>query len=515
MLAGLAHLLQALHLLDADIEQADGRPLACRTGRAPWRCPSPRDRPDARRRRRCEAPRSSTIDSPRTVGQRAAIAGRSMPAMVLSWNLASAISAPVLPAETARSASPRLTASIASDIEDFQRPWRSAWLGLASIAIATSVWMMRDAALSCGSRVEQRLDQRRGRRTAGIRCRDAGRARSAAPGTITDGPKSPPMASSAIRTLSGMDDLEGASAGAGPWSIRQSPTAADHSVPAADRCQWARFAARHEPPCSFLSAASAANGCRNVVVRRPARSNIDVRLCADTGRSRGSGTRLRPRRGRPRRQPAVPARRRQQPCCARRPSSDGSTGASGDEDEIDRLLDLVLDRLERHHAGLPDRRRDAGRRRAGRRGLAASLEARFQARQRAQADRLGHGRARALIGHEVDVPPVSGTSWMATGTLHGGLRGRGSRRACTALGGHVAALAASRSRSARNVADRETRAARAAAPRRRGRQACDRPRAHRPRAARRPRRRRRFRHGHCGPAPPRARRARGAASAAS
>ena len=80
--------------------------------------------------------------------------------MVLSWNLASAISAPVLPAETARSASPRLTASIASDIEDFQRPWRSAWLGLAFIAMATSVWMTREAALSCGPRVEQRLDQR-------------------------------------------------------------------------------------------------------------------------------------------------------------------------------------------------------------------------------------------------------------------------------------------------------------------------------------------------------------------
>ena len=73
-----------------------------------------------------------------------------MPAMVLSWNFAIAISAPVLPADTATSASPRFTASIASDIDDFQRPWRSAWLGLASIAIATSVWMTRDAALSCG-----------------------------------------------------------------------------------------------------------------------------------------------------------------------------------------------------------------------------------------------------------------------------------------------------------------------------------------------------------------------------
>ena len=69
-----------------------------------------------------EAPRSSTIDSPRRVGHRAAIAGRSMPGMVLRLNLAIAISAPVLPAETAASASPFLTASIASHMDDFQRP---------------------------------------------------------------------------------------------------------------------------------------------------------------------------------------------------------------------------------------------------------------------------------------------------------------------------------------------------------------------------------------------------------
>ena len=41
-------------------------------------------------------------------------------------NLAMAISAPVLPAETATSASPFLTASIASHIDDFHRPLRNA-----------------------------------------------------------------------------------------------------------------------------------------------------------------------------------------------------------------------------------------------------------------------------------------------------------------------------------------------------------------------------------------------------
>ncbi len=106
------------------------------------------------------APRSSTIDSPRTVGQSAAMAGRSMPGMVLRWNFAIAIRAPVLPAEIATSASPRLTASMASHIELFQRPWRNAWLGLASIATATSVWMNLAAALQRRTGREQRLDRR-------------------------------------------------------------------------------------------------------------------------------------------------------------------------------------------------------------------------------------------------------------------------------------------------------------------------------------------------------------------
>ncbi len=189
------------------------------------------------------------------VGQRAAIAGRSIPAMVLSWNFASAIIAPVLPAETARSASPRLTASMAIDIDDFHRPWRSAWLGLAFIAIATSVWKTREAALSCG----------RASSSGSIRARSPNSRNSmpgcrsseiCAPGTTTDGPKSPPMASSAIRTLSGMNDLEGAPAAAGPLVIRKRRPGLTIA------CRGGSMPVRcgHEPPRSFLSAAKAANG---------------------------------------------------------------------------------------------------------------------------------------------------------------------------------------------------------------------------------------------------------------
>ena len=58
------------------------------------------------------APTSSTIDSPRIVGHIAASAGRSISGSMCRQTFAIAISAPVLPAETAQSASPFFTASI-------------------------------------------------------------------------------------------------------------------------------------------------------------------------------------------------------------------------------------------------------------------------------------------------------------------------------------------------------------------------------------------------------------------
>jgi len=50
------------------------------------------------------------------------MAGRSIPSIILRLKRDIAINAPVLPAETATSASPFFTASIASHIDDFQRP---------------------------------------------------------------------------------------------------------------------------------------------------------------------------------------------------------------------------------------------------------------------------------------------------------------------------------------------------------------------------------------------------------
>ncbi|MDF9794019.1 hypothetical protein M2440_004720 [Methylorubrum extorquens] len=97
------------------------------------------------------APTSSTTLSPRTVGHRQAMAGRSIPAMVLRQIFDIAIKAPVLPAETAAWASPSRTAWIARHIEDLPRPWRTAWLGLSSMAIETVVWRISTAPFRRGS----------------------------------------------------------------------------------------------------------------------------------------------------------------------------------------------------------------------------------------------------------------------------------------------------------------------------------------------------------------------------
>jgi hypothetical protein len=73
-----------------------------------------------------------------------------MPGSILRLKRDIAISAPVLPADTATSASPFRTASSESHMDDVFRPRRSAWLGFSSMVIATSVWTTREAALTAG-----------------------------------------------------------------------------------------------------------------------------------------------------------------------------------------------------------------------------------------------------------------------------------------------------------------------------------------------------------------------------
>ncbi len=134
------------------------------------------------------------------VGHTPAMAGRSIPGMVCRWKRAIAISAPVLPAETATSASLFFTASIASHIDEFLRPRRSAWLGLSCMATVTSVWVTREAFFKAGYFAScasiSALSPNIRNSMSGCRVNAV-----AAPGMITDAPTSPPMASSAIRTF--------------------------------------------------------------------------------------------------------------------------------------------------------------------------------------------------------------------------------------------------------------------------------------------------------------------------
>ena len=105
------------------------------------------------------APRSRTMQLCLIVGHWPAITGRSMPGMVFRISLAMAIRAPVLPAETAQSASPFCTASRASHMLE-PRPRRTAWLGLSCISMAMSVCTMRDRSASAGCCCQMRLDPR-------------------------------------------------------------------------------------------------------------------------------------------------------------------------------------------------------------------------------------------------------------------------------------------------------------------------------------------------------------------
>ena len=72
-----------------------------------------------------------------------------MPGRVLSTNFDSAISAPVLPAETAAPARPSFTASIARHMLVL-RPWRSTWDGLASAPTLSGVCSIVERAASSG-----------------------------------------------------------------------------------------------------------------------------------------------------------------------------------------------------------------------------------------------------------------------------------------------------------------------------------------------------------------------------
>ncbi len=145
------------------------------------------------------------MERPRSVGQIAAIAGRSAPGSGFRQNFAIAINAPVLPADTTQEASPSWTASMARRMLEF-RPDLIAVEGRSLLPILSSVWrtvVTADSAgclASKGRRLASSPHMRKW--TSGMRSRA-----SAAPATTMSGAWSPPMASSAMTTRSDTIDF--------------------------------------------------------------------------------------------------------------------------------------------------------------------------------------------------------------------------------------------------------------------------------------------------------------------
>ena len=121
---------------------------------------------------------------------------------VLGWQALRDLDAMTTSAWACWSAMPSCSAS--------SKPRRTAWLGLSSMRTATSVCttfaacLRRGCAASRGSILV--LSPNRMNSVSGCRVREI-----SAPGTTTEGPWSPPMASSAMRTFWGMDQ---------PWRRR-------------------------------------------------------------------------------------------------------------------------------------------------------------------------------------------------------------------------------------------------------------------------------------------------------
>ena len=139
-----------------------------------------------------EAPTSSTINSPRKVGHSAAIAGRSIPASILRSNFDIAISAPVLPAETTRSASPLLHridrephGGLAAAVA--QRLARLVLHPHRDFGMHDSRGRLQRPALG-----DERRESARRCRKKGIRFRGCRAKASSAPATTTAGPWSLP-----------------------------------------------------------------------------------------------------------------------------------------------------------------------------------------------------------------------------------------------------------------------------------------------------------------------------------
>ena len=147
------------------------------------------------------APRSSTVVTPLRVGSCEAIAGRSTPGSVFRTKREIAIRAPVLPAETQASARPSFTRLIATRIdESFFR--RSASAGGSCISTTSDAGSTARRDFAGDLIFPRTAASGSGRPTAMTRASGCAVRKSIAAGSVTEGPWSPPIASTA--TVIGM-----------------------------------------------------------------------------------------------------------------------------------------------------------------------------------------------------------------------------------------------------------------------------------------------------------------------
>jgi hypothetical protein len=133
--------------------------------------------------------------NPRRLGSTAAIAGRSMPRSTPMTNMAIAIAAPVLPAETNAAALPSRTASAATRSEE-SRLRRRASDGLSAMPTTWEACRISSPSVLAPRRaISDSIEA-----WSPTRITEAPNSRTAAmaPSTTTAGPWSPPMASTAI-----------------------------------------------------------------------------------------------------------------------------------------------------------------------------------------------------------------------------------------------------------------------------------------------------------------------------
>ena len=247
----------------------------------------------------------------------------------------------------------------------------------------------------------------RGRRTAETRCRDAAPAPVPRPARPPTGPWSPPMASSAMRTLSGMDRPERRRWDAGKFRREGDRVNDDNSLPAgghtSGRHRAFRAVSRNSADFSVFGLLQGGERRKRMARRiagRPA-PRTRRRLARIGIDPQHAGIRWRWHRDRSRRRPAAPA-------ASSRSSSLKSRGIGGQRGSGRNTRSTGSSTASRAAPASP--RRSAPTvavtrpTRAGRRGHSAPGRSCLEARQRASPRSWRSALARAVVGDEIDLP---------------------------------------------------------------------------------------------------------------